>query len=51
MRPNHFHVKGALGMARYDDEQNPGHLSSNTDFYFVVGEKLPPAQARRHSRM
>ncbi|TDN37956.1 peptidylprolyl isomerase [Hymenobacter sp. UV11] len=46
MRPNHFHVKGALGMARYDDEQNPGHLSSNTDFYFVVGEKLAPYQAR-----
>jgi cyclophilin family peptidyl-prolyl cis-trans isomerase len=46
IRPNHFHVKGALGMARYDDEQNPGHLSSNTDFYFVVGEKLTPPQAR-----
>ena len=46
IRPNHFHVKGALGMARYDDEQNPGHLSSNTDFYFVVGEKLTPDQAR-----
>ena len=46
IRPNHFHVKGALGMARYDDDQNPGHLSSNTDFYFVVGEKLTPAQSR-----
>jgi len=44
--PRHFHVKGALGMARYDDEQNPGHLSSNTDFYFVVGEKLTPYQSR-----
>ncbi|MGI4744009.1 MAG: peptidylprolyl isomerase [Janthinobacterium lividum] len=44
-RPNHFHVKGALGMARYDDEKNPGHLSSNTDFYFVVGEKLVPYQS------
>ena len=33
-------------MARYDDEQNPGRLSSNTDFYFVVGEKLAPNQAR-----
>jgi len=42
----HFHVKGTLGMARYDDEQNPGHLSSNTDFYFVVGEKLTPYQSR-----
>ena len=34
-------------MARYDDEQNPGRLSSNTDFYFVVGEKLTPAQSRQ----
>ena len=46
IRPNHFHVKGALGMARYDDDQNPGHLSSNTDFYFVVGEKLTPYKSR-----
>jgi len=46
IRPAHFHRKGALGMARYDDEQNPGRLSSNTDFYFVVGEKLTPQQAQ-----
>ena len=46
IRPGHFHHKGALGMARYDDEQNPGRLSSNTDFYFAVGEKLTPAQAQ-----
>jgi cyclophilin family peptidyl-prolyl cis-trans isomerase len=46
IRPNHFHVKGALGMARYDDDQNPQHLSSNTDFYFVVGQQYNPAQAR-----
>lgn len=46
IRPEHFHKKGALGMARYDDEQNPGRLSSNTDFYFVVGEKLAPNQAQ-----
>ena len=45
-RAGHFHRKGALAMARYDDEQNPGHLSSNTDFYFVVGEKLAPNQAQ-----
>lgn len=47
IRPAHFHVKGALGMARYDDEQNPRRLSSNTDFYFVVGEKLTPAQSQQ----
>ncbi|HET9506123.1 MAG TPA: peptidylprolyl isomerase [Hymenobacter sp.] len=46
IRPNHFHVKGALGMARYDDAENPQRLSSNTDFYFAVGKKLTPAQAR-----
>ncbi|WP_052732367.1 peptidylprolyl isomerase [Hymenobacter terrenus] len=46
IRPAHFHRKGALGMARYDDEQNPGRLSSNTDFYFVVGEKLAPNQSQ-----
>ncbi|MBJ6108157.1 peptidylprolyl isomerase [Hymenobacter sp. BT523] len=45
-RAEHFHRKGALGMARYDDEQNPGHLSSNTDFYFVVGEKMAPFQSQ-----
>ena len=46
IRPQHFHKKGALGMARYDDEQNPGRLSSNTDFYFVVGEKMAPFQSQ-----
>jgi cyclophilin family peptidyl-prolyl cis-trans isomerase len=49
-QPAHFHRKGALGMARYDDEQNPGRLSSNTDFYFVVGEKLTPTQAKAMAR-
>jgi cyclophilin family peptidyl-prolyl cis-trans isomerase len=46
IRPNHFHKRGALGMARYDDDQNPGKLSSNTDFYFVQGEKLTPYQSQ-----
>lgn len=46
IRAGHFHQKGALGMARYGDEQNPRRLSSNTDFYFVVGEKMAPSQAR-----
>ena len=45
IRPGHFHRRGALGMARYDDEQNPGRLSSNTDFYLIQGEKYTPAQA------
>ncbi|MGI4863246.1 MAG: peptidylprolyl isomerase [Janthinobacterium lividum] len=46
VRPGHFHIRGALGMARYDDDENPQRLSSNTDFYFVVGKKLPPAVAQ-----
>ncbi|MBC6988439.1 peptidylprolyl isomerase [Hymenobacter sp. BT491] len=46
IRPQHFHKRGALGMARYDDEQNPGKLSASTDYYFVQGEKLTPYQAQ-----
>ncbi|WP_187632025.1 peptidylprolyl isomerase [Hymenobacter lutimineralis] len=42
----HFHKRGALGMARYDDDQNPGKLSSSIDFYMVQGEKLTPYQAQ-----
>ncbi|MCB2408336.1 peptidylprolyl isomerase [Hymenobacter lucidus] len=42
----HFHKRGALGMARFDDEKNPGKLSSNTDFYLVQGEKLTPDQSQ-----
>ena len=45
IRPGHFHRRGALGMARYDDEQNPGRLSSNTDFYLVQGQRLTPNQS------
>ncbi|HEX8506542.1 MAG TPA: peptidylprolyl isomerase [Hymenobacter sp.] len=50
IRGAHYHHKGALGMARYDDEQNPGRLSSNTDFYLVVGEKLTPDQSQSMTR-
>ncbi|GGF19649.1 peptidyl-prolyl cis-trans isomerase [Hymenobacter cavernae] len=46
VRPAHFHKHGALGMARYDDEQNPGRLSSNNDFYIVHGKKTAPAMAQ-----
>lgn len=46
IRPEHFHKKGALAMARYDDEQNPGKLSSGIDFYIVQGRPLAPSQAR-----
>ncbi|WP_188548355.1 peptidylprolyl isomerase [Hymenobacter qilianensis] len=46
-RPQRFHKRGALGMARYDDDQNPDRRSSSTDFYFVQGEKLTPDQSRQ----
>jgi peptidyl-prolyl cis-trans isomerase B (cyclophilin B) len=46
-RPNRFHKRGALAMARYDDDQNPDRRSSSTDFYFTLGEKLTPDQSRR----
>lgn len=45
-RPGHFHKRGAVGMARYDGDANPGKLSSNNDFYIVQGQKLTPAQAQ-----
>jgi cyclophilin family peptidyl-prolyl cis-trans isomerase len=47
VRPNHFHQRGALGMARYSDDENPQRLSSNTDFYFTLGHKFTAAEARR----
>ena len=46
VRPAHFHHKGALAMARYDDEQNPQQLSSSIDFYLVQGQQLAPNQAK-----
>lgn len=36
--PKYFHKKGALAMARLDDN-NPGKESSSTEFYFVHGSK------------
>jgi peptidyl-prolyl cis-trans isomerase B (cyclophilin B) len=36
--PKFFHKKGALAMARLD-ENNPGMESSSTEFYFVHGDR------------
>ncbi len=36
--PNHFHKKGAVAMARLE-ENNPGKESSSTEFYIVHGNK------------
>lgn len=37
-KPNHFHQRGALAMARFDDEENPAKESSSTEFYIVQGQ-------------
>ncbi|PSR53732.1 peptidylprolyl isomerase [Adhaeribacter arboris] len=37
VKSNHFHKRGALAMARYDDEFNPKRLSSSHNFYLVQG--------------
>lgn len=36
--PSHFHQRGALAMARFDDEENPNKESSSTEFYIVQGQ-------------
>ncbi|ALJ01135.1 hypothetical protein DC20_02175 [Rufibacter tibetensis] len=41
IKPHYFHKRGAVGMARYGDDQNPERMSSNKDFYIVQGHKLP----------
>ena len=37
IKPHHFHKKGALAMARYDDNLNPKRESSAHNFYLVQG--------------
>ncbi|MDQ4139784.1 MAG: peptidylprolyl isomerase [Bacteroidota bacterium] len=37
VKPHYFHKRGALAMARYDDEFNPKRLSSSHNFYLVQG--------------
>ncbi|GGK66937.1 peptidylprolyl isomerase [Rufibacter glacialis] len=41
IKPHYFHKRGAVGMARYGDDENPERMSSNKDFYIVQGHKLP----------
>lgn len=43
MQAKYFHKKGALAMARFD-ENNPKKSSSIKDFYIVVGHKYTQAQ-------
>ena len=37
IKRHHFNKRGAVGMARYGDDQNPERMSSNRDFYIVQG--------------
>ncbi|MCC9167667.1 peptidylprolyl isomerase [Pontibacter harenae] len=38
IRPQYFHKRGAVGMARYGDERNPEKESSAHNFYIVQGK-------------
>ncbi len=40
IKRHHFHKKGALAMARYDDNVNPKKESSAHNFYLVQGVKM-----------
>ncbi len=42
IRPELFHVKGALAAARTGDAVNPERRSSSSQFYIVEGEKQAP---------
>jgi cyclophilin family peptidyl-prolyl cis-trans isomerase len=42
-RSAHYHKRGALAMARFDDEINPQKASSNHDFYLVQGHRYTDA--------
>ena len=42
--PLHFHHRGALAMAREDDEVNPQRASSSWQFYIVTGRTFTDGQ-------
>lgn len=44
---HHVHVRGALAMARRDDDENPERRSSGSQFYIVTG--IPVAESRLDS--
>jgi peptidyl-prolyl cis-trans isomerase B (cyclophilin B) len=46
MPERHFHKRGALAMARYDDD-NPNLESDSHEFYLVWGEDFTPASLSR----
>jgi len=44
IKRHHFHKRGALGMARYDNDVNPAKASSAHNFYLVQGTKFSLAE-------
>lgn len=47
VNPRFVHVRGALAMARYDDEFNPTKASSPDNFYMVQGSKVSEAELQQ----
>lgn len=41
---HHVHVRGALAMARRDDDENPDRKSSGSQFYIVTGVPVPESK-------
>ena len=50
VKPEFVHVRGALAMARYDDEFNPTKASSPDNFYMVQGSKVSQTELQQVSQ-
>ncbi len=50
VKPEFVHVRGALAMARYDDEFNPTKASSPDNFYMVQGSKVSETELQQVSQ-
>ena len=50
IKPDLVHVRGALAMARYDDEFNPTKASSPDNFYMVQGSQVSEAELQQVSQ-
>jgi peptidylprolyl isomerase len=48
--PKHYHKYGSLAAARTPDQMNPERRSSGSQFYIVVGRKLPESQLERNQQ-
>jgi cyclophilin family peptidyl-prolyl cis-trans isomerase len=50
VKPEFVHLRGALAMARYDDEFNPTKASSPDNFYMVQGSPVSEAELQQVSQ-